>query len=142
MDTQQTPTTLAEIRLAILRQHTQLAQLLDELELHARAVLDASTCSLDDVDPMHQALDTLSTRLLRHLDYEDTHLTRWLSEAAGRQSAGLLGDHGEQRSRVRGLVHDRAVFADARTLAREAIAFVHALRKDMAAEESALRALR
>jgi hypothetical protein len=36
MDTQTTAATLANIRLAIFRQHTQLEQLSDELETHAQ----------------------------------------------------------------------------------------------------------
>ncbi len=40
--TQRIPTTLREARLAVLRDHTELAQLIDELDLSAKAVLSAS----------------------------------------------------------------------------------------------------
>jgi hypothetical protein len=49
-----------------------------------------------------------------------------------------LADHGEQRARIDGLLHDARVFADPKTLAREAIAFVHMIRGEMADEDAAL----
>ena len=132
MDTRRTSTTLDDVRLAIFRQHTQLSQLLDELELHAKAVLDGT----GEAKTLNDALELLSTRFLRHLEYEEAHLTP-LTPAAS-----LLGDHDDQRWRVKGLIHDRAVFGDPKTLAHEALAFVRLLRKDMADEDEKLRALR
>jgi hypothetical protein len=141
MDTQQTVTTLDEVRLAIFRQHTQLAQLLDELEAHANKVL----VSGGEGKELRDALDRLTTRFARHLEYEESHLGKWLPAAAtGRTGAArerLLGDHDDQRARMRGLVHDRDVFGDARTLSREALAFIHLVRKDMVEEDRKLREL-
>lgn len=128
---------LDDIRLAILRQHTQLAQVLDELEEHAHAVV----AKREDGAATRRLVDVLHTRFVRHLDYEETHLGPWIRAAAGAGSQ-LLGDHPEQRRMISGLLHDRAVFEDAQTLAREACACVHILRKDMADEEAKLRALR
>ena len=133
MDTQRTPTTLDEVRLAIFRQHTQLAQLLDELELHAKAVLDGS----GEARALNDALEVLNIRFTRHLAYEEPHLAKWLPRAPS-----LLGDHDDQRLRMEGLVHDRAVFEDPRTLAHEALAFVRVVRADMVDEDRKLRALR
>lgn len=131
MDTQRT-TSLDDVRLAIFRQHTQLAQLLDELEEHAAAVLDGR----GERASLHTALTLLQTRFLRHLAYEETHLPSFLAGEA------LLADHPEQRLRMDGLVHDDVVFSDASTLAHEAQAFVRAIRKDIVEEDSKLRALR
>jgi len=39
MNTQQTPATLDDVRLPIFRQHTQIAQLTDEFETHAIAIV-------------------------------------------------------------------------------------------------------
>ena len=131
---------LHEVRLAILRQHTQLAQLLDELESHANRVIKGEYCT----SALHDALVLLHSRFGRHLDYEETRLLPLLG-AAPRDAANVLraalGDHADQRARIDGLLHDRTVFTDARTLAREALAFVHAIRVDMAEEDSGLRAL-
>jgi hypothetical protein len=139
MDTQRTtPMGLEEIRLAILRQHTQLAQLIDEVEAHANAVLT----NAGEESAMRTALALLHTRFLRHLDYEEAHLTKWLPETETAPGAALLGDHDEQRLRIKGLLHDSEVFGDPRTLARETLAFVHHLRKDMTDEDAKLRALR
>lgn len=136
METSQTPTTLDDVLLHIFRQHTLLQELTDELEAHATAVLARA-----DVKPLNDALERLNTRFVRHLEYEEAHLARWLvaAEIAG---APLLGDHGDQRARLAGLLHDRDVFSDPRTLAREVLAFVHHLRKDMTDEDAKLRALR
>jgi hypothetical protein len=141
MDTQQTVATLDEVRLAIFRQHTQLAQLLDELEAHANKVL----VSGGEGKELRDALDRLTTRFARHLEYEESHLGKWLAAAAtgttGAARERLLGDHDDQRARMRGLVHDRDVFGDARTLSREALAFIHLVRKDMVEEDRKLREL-
>lgn len=128
-------TTLDDVRLAILRQHTQLAQLLDELEESAQAVL----ANREDGAATRRIIDQLHTRFVRHLDYEETHLGPWIRSAA---ATTLLGDHPEQRHMINGLLHDRAVFEDSQTLAREARVFVHLLRVDMVDEEAKLRALR
>lgn len=136
MDTQQAPASLSEVRLAVLRQHTQLAQLLDELEAHAKAVIGGAVA--DEAKPLDDALALLLKRFARHLDYEEANLAQWIPPAKG---GTLLGDHEDQRRRVRGLVHDRDVFGDPQTLAREALAFIHTLRKDMADEEEQLRRL-
>ena len=136
MDIQHAPASLSEVRLAVLRQHTQLAQLLDELEAHAKAVIGGAVA--DEAKPLDDALGLLLERFLRHLDYEEITLAQWI--APGKR-AKLLGDHQDQRRRVQGLVHDRDVFGDPQTLAREALAFIHVLRKDMASEEELLRTL-
>jgi hypothetical protein len=140
MESQYAPTSLTEVRLAVLRQHTQLAQLFDELEQRAQAVIACTGGGIDDeARALKEALSVLVTRFSRHLEYEEANLRPWLtSENRGT----LLSDHDDQRQRARGLVHDRDVFADPRTLARAALAFVHALRKDMAEEEAQLRAVR
>jgi hypothetical protein len=135
MNTQHTPASLDEVRLAVLRQHKQLAQLFDELEQQAHAVIDGGVV---DATPLDSALGIVLMRFSRHLDYEEAHLARWMP-AAGR--AALLSDHEEQRRRALGLVHDHDVFSDPRTVAREALAFVHSLRKDIANEDVGLRAL-
>jgi hypothetical protein len=136
MNIQHAPASLNEVRLAVLRQHTQLAQLLDELEQHSNAVIGGAV--VDGATPLESALGLLLLRFSRHLDYEEAHLARWLPAS---KRAELLSDHEEQRQRALGLVHDRDVFSDARTLAREALAFVHSLRKDIANEAEVLRAL-
>jgi hypothetical protein len=136
MDSQQPPTTLDDVRLAILRQLTQLTELIDELETHAAAVLDGGS----ERAALDQAVDLLDTRLVRHLEYEEAHLARWLPSTGGGRP--LLGDHDEQRLALKGLVHDSIVFGDPRTRARAALAFVHRLRKEMADEDASLRALR
>ncbi len=143
MTMQRTPVNLGDVRLAIFRQHTQLEQLSDELETHALAViagagerklLGAALCG---------ALETLNTQFVRHLDYEEEHLVKWLPvlQIDDDPEQSLLADHGEQRSRMRGLLHDRDVFGDPRTLATEALAFVHHLRRDLADEDAKVRAL-
>jgi hypothetical protein len=126
MDTQRSPERLDDVRLAIFRQHTQLAQLLDELETNADAVLTNGA----DGQALRSTIDALHARFARHLEYEESHLASELS-----------GDHAEQRRRMKGLVHDREVFGDPRGLAREARAFAHVLRKDIAEEDAKLRAL-
>ena len=133
MDTQRSPESLDDVRLAILRQHTHLTQLLDELEASANAVLSNG----GDGKALRDALDALHARFVRHLDYEELHLKGVLRDS----SDLVLGDHAEQRRRMNGLVHDRDVFGDPRGLAREARTFAHVLRKDLAAEEAKLRAL-
>lgn len=129
----QRATTLDEVRLAILRQHSGIAQLLDELEAHAAAVI----AGRGERRLVHTAVTVLQTRLLRHLDFEEEHLPPFLDGGEG-----LLADHADQRARIAGLVHDDVVFSDASTLAREAVGLVHVLRKDMIDEEAKLRALR
>ncbi|MDB4939337.1 MAG: hypothetical protein JWP87_6309 [Labilithrix sp.] len=135
MDLQRAPTTLDDVRLAIFRQHTQLTQLIDELEGHAMAVLGGGERAA-----LNEAIDLLDTRFVRHLEYEEAHLARWLPQTDADQS--LRAGHDEQRLTMRGLVHDRNVFADRRTLARAVLAVVHHLRKYMADEDAGLRALR
>jgi hypothetical protein len=127
METQPATATLDDVRLAIFRQHTQLEQLFDELEAHANAEL-------------RRALDLVTARFARHLEYEEAHLSPWGVGVRGEEP--LMGDHDDQRALVRGLVHDRDVFGDARTLSREALAFIHVVRKDMVDEDRKLRALR
>jgi hypothetical protein len=90
---------------------------------------------------MNEALELLHARFIRHLEYEETHLSTWLPAHATTGAEAVLGDHDEQRSRIRGLAHDRAVFGDPRTVAREALAFVHHLRAEMDDEDGKLRAL-
>jgi hypothetical protein len=86
----------------------------------------------------------LHGRLVRHLDSEEARLLPLLSVAPKDAAAvlrGLLGEHTDQRARIDGLLRARNVFTDARTLAREALAFVSAIRMDMADEDAALRSL-
>ncbi len=128
MDTQEIPLSLDDVKLAIYRQHTQLGQLLDELEANADSVVAKG----GDGKVLRHSLDALHVRFMRHLAYEEAHLT----------PNTVLGDHVEQRVRMRGLVHDRDVFADPRDLAREARAFIHLLRRDLTEEDAKLRALR
>ena len=123
------PESLDDVKLAIFRQHTQLAQLLDELEASADAVLDEGRRRRS---PPPSRSSVLHVRFASHLEYEESHLS---------EQGRSLGDHGEQRARMKGLVHDRDVFGDPQDLAREARAFVHVLRKDMAEEDAKLRAL-
>lgn len=140
MDTERILSTLDEVRLAIYRHHTQLAQLLDELEVHANAVIAGG----DDIAALHGALGTLQTRLFRHIDFEEAQLPKWLraaGPAAAETARALLEDHPEQRRKMDGLIHDRAVFSDGKVLAREALTFAHVLRKDIEKEEKALRAM-
>lgn len=139
MDTQRTAT-LGDVRLAIFRQHTQLEQLSDELEAHAMAVVSGGERSLAG-KALNQALELLNTHFVRHFDYEEAHLARWLAWIDDDPDHSLLGDHGDQRSRMQGLLHDRDVFGDPCTLAHEALAFVHHLRKDLADEDAKIRAL-
>lgn len=141
MDTDRTPSKPDDERLALHRQHTQLAQMLDELEASANAVLSGK----GEARTLHGALGALHTRLLRHLEYEETKLPSWGREKGGECRAAvarlLLEDHGEQRRRIEGLAHDRSVFSDDKTLAREALTFAHALRRDIEKEDKALRTL-
>lgn len=127
MDITRSPGRFDEVRLAILRQHAQIAELLDELEAAADAVLTKGS----DGGALQHALDALHVRFIKHLEYEEFHLG----------SVADLGEHVEQRRRMRGLVHDRDVFGDRRGLAREARAFVHVLRKELAEETARLREL-
>ena len=136
METQATTATLDDVRLAIFRQHTQLAQLLDELEAHANAVVASGGEGVE----LRHALDLVTARFARHLEYEEAHLSPWVAAVRGEEP--LMGDHDHQRALVRGLLHDRDVFGDARTLSREALAFIHVVRKDMVDEDRKLRALR
>jgi hypothetical protein len=136
METQPATATLDDVRLAIFRQHTQLEQLFDELEAHANAVLASGGEGVE----LRRALDLVTARFARHLEYEEAHLSPWGVGVRGEEP--LMGDHDDQRALVRGLVHDRDVFGDARTLSREALAFIHVVRKDMVDEDRKLRALR
>lgn len=136
MDTQPTPTTLADVQLAILRQHTQLGQLIDELEANADAVL----AGRGDGKALNDALALVHMRFVRHLEYEDAHLAKCLPPTESGEP--VLGDHSDQRSRLSGLLHDRDVFGDPRTFAREVLTFVHQVRKDIAEENAKVRALR
>jgi hypothetical protein len=139
MDTQPTPAALDDVRLAIFRQHTQLGQLIDELETCANAVLKARG---EGRAALGKALELLHTHFERHLEYEEAQLAKCLPAGAADARGSLLGDHDDQRSRMNALVHDRDVFSDPCTLAHEALVFVHHLRKEMADEDSKLRALR
>jgi hypothetical protein len=144
MDTHRIPTTLDDVRLAIFRQHTQIAQLTDELESHAVAVVACGGNHRVLAKALNEALDRLNTQFVRHLDYEEMHLARWLPRPGTERDSdvALLEDHTDQRSRLQGLLHDRDVFEDQRTVAREALAFVHHLRRDMVAEDCKVRGLR
>ena len=131
MNTQRAPATLDDVRLEILRQHTQIAQLTDELETHAAAVVASGGHHRALASALNAALDRLSSQFARHLDYEETH-----------SDVAPLGDHTDQRCRLQGLLHDREVFGDLCTVAREALAFAHQLRSDIAAEDGKVRGLR
>ena len=120
------PENLDDVKLAILRQHTQLLQLLDELETNADAVLAKG----GDGEALRHAVDAVHVRFTHHVEYEKSHLSRWLPN-----------DHGEQNDRMKGLVHDHGVYRDPQALAREARAFVHSLRKELAEEAATLRSL-
>ena len=131
---------LHDVRLAIYRQHTQLAQLLDELESHASGVIEGDDCA----GSLNDALVWLHRRLVSHLEFEEARLAPLLKAVPEGRAAGLrasFDDHAEQRARIDGLLHDRKVFSDPRTLAREALAFVHTMRADMADEDAGLRSL-
>lgn len=123
--------TSEDVRLVILRQHTRLEQLLDELEASAVEVLAPNALGEGSAS-LHAAVKLLHAHFVRHLEYEDEHLG----------DGERLAHHAEQRARLDGLVHDDAVFSDARTLALEAKSVVHALRRDMAEEHAKLRAVR
>ena len=78
MDTQRSPESLDDVRLTIFRQHTQLGQLLDELEASAERVLAKG----GDGEALRQALDALHVRFVRHLEYEESHLPSCLPQGA------------------------------------------------------------
>lgn len=124
METRRDPASDDDVKLAILRQHTQLGQLLDELESSADAVLATGT----EGDTLRRALDTFDARFTKHLEYEGSCLPSFAT------------NHVVHRERMKGLVHDRDVFGDPRGLAREARAFVHLLRRDLADEDRRLHA--
>ena len=131
---------LYDVRLAIFGEHEQLAELVNELESHANGVIkgDCSTALLD------AALVLLHGRFVRHLDSEEARLLPLLSVAPKDVAAalrGLLGEHADQRARIDGLLQDRTIFTDVRTLAREALTFVREIRLDIADEDAALRSL-
>lgn len=134
-----TLTSLEDVRLAVLRQHTQLAQLLDELEASANGVL----ANTESPSRMSDAIRILHTRFTRHLAFEEANLApiveRFTSGPAEVQS--MRDEHVEQRAQIDGLLHDAAVFGDPSSFAREALAFVHAIRRDMVAEELWLRGI-
>ncbi len=139
METELT-TILDDIRLTALRQHKQLEQLLDELESAALATL----AGRGEKAALKSAVELFHTRFIHHLEYEEVHLAPLLGEAQrspAPDSAELLSDHGEQRTRVDALLRDLTIFSDPCTLAHEAQSLVHVLRTDMAAEEAKLRAL-
>lgn len=122
--------TSEDVRLVILRQHTRLEQLLDELEARAVEVL-AKDALGEGSPPLHAAVKLLHAHFVHHLEYEAEHLAGEGDER-----------HAEQRARLDGLVHDDAVFSDARTLASEAKSVVHDLRRNMAEEHARLHATR
>jgi hypothetical protein len=131
---------LDDVRLAIRRQHTQLAQLLDELEGYAARVIKGDDCA----GYLSATLILLRRRFLRHLEFEEARLAPLLSAARVDRAAALhesLGHHADQRARIEGLLHDERVFTDPKTPAREALAFVHMMRVEMADEDSALGSL-
>jgi hypothetical protein len=132
------PESFEDVRLAIFRQHTRLAQVLDELEVEAEAVLAASGDgrAAPDGRALRMALDVVHASLLRHLADQESRFAPWLP----RGGAALFGEHAEQRARTDALFHDRDVYGDARSLALEARAYVHAMRKQIAAEDDKLRA--
>jgi hypothetical protein len=125
MDTQRSVATHEDVKLVILRQHTQLAELLDELESSADVVLVKG----GNGEALRGALDALESRFVKHLEYEEANHPTFAT------------NHVEHRARMKGLVHDRDVFGDPRGLAREARAFVHLLRKDLADEDRRLHDL-
>lgn len=136
----ESPSSLEDLRLAIFRQHTQLEQLLDEVEGCASAVMtDRAAASR-----LRDAVRILHARFLRHLAFEEERLLPWL-RSNGRSDEVLertmQEEHAEQRRRAEGLLHDASVFDDAQSFAREALTFVHAIRRDMAAEDARLRAI-
>lgn len=137
MDTRLTSTTLDDVRLAIFRQHTQLTELLDELESHANAVLAGG----GDPKALSRALELLNTRLDRHLADVEAQLGRWLPAPDTEAGQARLAEYTDQRSRMRGLLHDRDVFGDARSFARAVLTAVHQLRKDVAREHAKLSEL-
>ncbi|HSO32792.1 MAG TPA: hemerythrin domain-containing protein [Labilithrix sp.] len=138
MELDRIPATLDDVRLAIFRQHTQLAQLCDELEEQANAVLAGSD---DAGHVLRRDTEQFCARFARHLAYAETELERWLPAAATSAREILLGGHDDLRESLDGLLHDRAVFADPRAVAKETLALVHVVRKHMVAEDAALRAL-
>ena len=138
MDTTATSTTLDDVRLAIFRQHTQLTELLDELESHANAVLAGG----GDAKTMSRTLELLNARLERHLEDVEAQLGRWLPSPDTEAGQGRLAEYADQRSRVRGLLHDRDVFGDACSFARAVLTGAHQLRKDVTREHAKLGALR
>ncbi len=139
--TEHATATLQDVRLALFRQHTQLSQLLDELESHAKGVLAGNDCA----GSLSDAIILLHRRFVRHLDFEETRLEPLLDTAPNKEGAALvraaLADHADQRARIDGLLHDRMVFTDPKSVAREAMAFVHTIRVDMVEEDAGLRAL-
>ncbi len=133
------PSSIEDVRTAILRQHAQLEQLLDELEGYA----SEATAGKDVSSRMRDAVRILHTRFLRHLAFEENKLVPLLRRTPERHSdaAALIVEHGEQREQIDGLLHDNAVFSDPQSFARAALTFVHAIRRDMTAEELWLRGL-
>lgn len=136
--TETTPATLHDVRIAILRQHTRIEQLIDELEAQATAVLAGG----EHVAALNEAVALFKTRFERHLEYEEANIPKWLPPPQPGVVHSLLADHADQRLRIRELLHDRDVFGDPRSFAREVVTFVHCMRKDMAAEDDELRHLR
>lgn len=137
MDTQTTPATLDDVRLAVFRQHTQITELLDEVEAHANAVVSGS----DEGKALGGALELLDARLVRHTEYVEANLASWLPSPQTEAGQARLAGYAEQRSRMRGLLHDREVFGDLRTVALEVLTCIHELRRYVAAESARLRAL-
>ena len=133
------PTSLEDVRTAILRQHSQLQQLVDELEAYANQVIAGAEVE----SRLRDAVRILRTRFLRHLAFEEAKLVPLLRRIPARDSdaAALIVEHSEQREQVDGLLHDVTVFGDPPTFARAALAFVHVLRRDMTAEELWLRGI-
>jgi hypothetical protein len=140
MKTEERNTTLQDVKLAVLRQHAQLVQMMDELEGLARGVLDGKDCA----PALKDAIVTFHERFVRYLDFDDSRLLPLLGAMRADVASSLratCSEHRDLRDRVDGLLHDRTVFTDAATLAHEAITFVHLVRADLAEEDSALHAL-
>ena len=137
METQRIEATLDDVRLAIFRQHTQLAELIDELEAHASAALTGG----DAGKALSGALELLDARLVRHAKFVESNLAGWLPSPQTQAGQARVAAQAEQRDRMRGLLHDREVFGDLRTLAHEVLTCIHMLRRELAGESARLREL-
>jgi hypothetical protein len=140
METEERNTTLQDVTLAVLRQHAQLVQMMDELESLASGVLEGKECA----PALKDAIVTFHERFVRYLDFDESRLMPLIGAMRAEVASSLratCSEHPDLRDRIDGLMHDRTVFTDARTLAHEAITFVHLVRADLAEEDSALHAL-